>query len=209
MTDSLFCMECDSENITTKFIDFEVPLPLGGNFSYKKEIHVCENCNEEGSFSDQQIKENHERYLAALNEANSKSLNHILEDFSAWDFSLAHIERSLRLPQRTISRWKAAEASDKGISAAGIALLRVVHTYPWMLKVADQDFDKTIAEQELIRQYADLHQPKQAPKDVPSSTTESGSKNFQAPTTSSGGNTESGGNIVRIDEYRDEFLEEA
>ncbi|MFT4579553.1 MAG: hypothetical protein ACI8PD_002220 [Nitrospinales bacterium] len=197
METSLFCIECDSENIETKTIDFEVHLPDGVEFTYKKVVHTCSNCDEEGVFLRSISKENHERYLVALKATNAKALNQVLEDFSAWGFSLAHIERSLTLPQRTISRWKAAGDTEKEISAAGIALLRAIHTYPWMLNVADKGFRKVDADKELLKQAWDIFESRKPLEDVPALNTESDG----TPTSSieSESSTESNGNIVHYD----------
>lgn len=55
-------------------------------------------------------------------------------------YSNASMERSLGLPARTLERWK----NDRTIvpSAAALALMRIVRTYPWILKVADAPFDE-------------------------------------------------------------------
>lgn len=58
---------------------------------------------------------------------------------------MAYIERALRLPQRTLARWKTGECS-----APAIALLRLVRTYPWLLAVADDSFNVLSARQTLI-----------------------------------------------------------
>lgn len=200
----LCCPVCDSENIEPKFIDFEVPLPMGDRFSYKKEIHICKDCKQEGVMLKEVEKQNHSRYLTALKEANAKTLNQILEDFTSWDVSLAHIERSLSLPQRTISRWKAAGDSEKGISSAGIALLRIVHTYPWMLKVADEGFKQSIADKEVIDQAWEINESRRIPKDAPPSTTLSGGNYVSSSANELSKNTESGGNVVHIEEFREE-----
>ena len=61
----------------------------------------------------------------------------MLSHLSKIGYSMAAIERALELPQRTISRWKA----NKELSSIGIALLRIIRTYPWILEVAEKKFD--------------------------------------------------------------------
>lgn len=68
MKSLLFCMECDSENIETRIIDFPFTLPNDLQASYKKEIHVCLDCGEKGVLLRKTSKENHARYLRALNK---------------------------------------------------------------------------------------------------------------------------------------------
>lgn len=78
MSPLLFCMECDSENIGTKRIDFLFTLPSGRKSSYKKEIHVCSDCGEHGVLLRKTSKENHARYLSALKEADENQTPEIL-----------------------------------------------------------------------------------------------------------------------------------
>lgn len=54
---------------------------------------------------------------------------------------IAHAERVLGLPARTIARWKTGHAS-----ASATALLRFIVTYPWLLEVAEDQFEPTKAD---------------------------------------------------------------
>jgi transcriptional regulator with XRE-family HTH domain len=89
--------------------------------------------------------ENDRRIAQALEAAVSMSAKGIIEQLSNRGVSMAYIERALRLPQRTLARWKTGE-----FSAPGIALLRLIRTYPWLLSVADDSFDPALARQTLI-----------------------------------------------------------
>ncbi len=147
MKKPLFCPECDSDKIRVDWETDQISLPGGDKFDYEKEIHICENCGERGVFSRSIIKENHERYLAALQENNNRSLESITDYLSQHNLKMAFVERSLRLPQRTVSRWK-----SKGVSASGMALMRIIKTFPWILCVAEKDFDERFSKEELVRQ---------------------------------------------------------
>lgn len=149
MSDELICPACESENIQTEKLGEEYSYAYGDNFIYQQALHICQDCGEKGSFSNQLIEENHETFSVALKEANRSSLDSILVHLSNDGNSMAYIERSLGLPQRTLSRWKA-----QGASSTGMALMRIIRTYPWMLKVADENFDGGVAFRELASNFA-------------------------------------------------------
>jgi len=143
------CPECGSSSVITERITEQDLLPFGESFEYEKEIDVCQECGEKGSFSNKTIDENHEKYQLALKRTNKDSLVLILHHMSGIGNSMAHIERSLGLAQRTLSRWK-----TQGISSSGMALMRIIRAYPFILDVADANFDENFASEELLRQAA-------------------------------------------------------
>jgi hypothetical protein len=59
------------------------------------------------------------------------------------------MERALGLPARTLARWKNEQTTSP--SAAGVALMRIIRTFPWILEVADVQFDKTKARKVLLQ----------------------------------------------------------
>lgn len=95
----------------------------------------------EGDFLDQ----NDAVAAEAVKRAISDSARAIIDQLASRGVSMAHFERALRLPQRTLARWKTGEVSHHAV-----ALLRLVRTFPWLLEVADQSFDDAIALQTLI-----------------------------------------------------------
>jgi hypothetical protein len=52
--------------------------------------------------------------------------------------SFSTIERTLELPVGTLDGWL---KSYKSIPAGGVALLRIIDTYPWMIEVALKNYD--------------------------------------------------------------------
>jgi len=138
------CGSSDIESIPTTVKD---TLPFGEEFQFKKIINKCKACGEEGEFTE----ENEIEYLEAIKIAEKISLEHVLTRFSNLGISMAYLERALNLPLRTLSRWK-----TQGTSASGMALMRVIRTYPWILKVADEDFDERFAANEVIIQSGKL-----------------------------------------------------
>lgn len=151
MNEKLSCPECDSTNIKTEEIPETTKIPFGATVIYNKVVHICGDCGEKGSFSSQLVEENHENYYSSLKESNKLSVENICQYLSNHGNSMAHIERSLGLAQRTISRWK-----TQGVAASGMALMRIIRTYPWILNVADENFDERFANQELIRQAGEV-----------------------------------------------------
>lgn len=143
MSSVLKCPFCGSDDIKIKKTVQEEKLPLDQEFSYEKVTHVCNQCGESGEFSD----ENDKAYLEAREVAIKYSLESILSNFSEKGFSLVYIERALDLSHRTLSRWK-----SQGISASGLALMRMIHTFPWLLEVADKDYDRGYANKKLVNQ---------------------------------------------------------
>ncbi|MFA5698302.1 MAG: hypothetical protein WC954_01035 [Sphaerochaeta sp.] len=75
----------------------------------------------------------------------------ILNDLNEMGYSNALMERILGLPARTLARWKNEQSINP--SAAAIALMRIIRTYPWILVVADAKFDEEVALNTLIREY--------------------------------------------------------
>jgi hypothetical protein len=52
----------------------------------------------------------------------------------------------LGLPQRTLSRW-----TQGGAPPEGVALLRLIERFPWLLEVAEAHFDAHVARHVLVR----------------------------------------------------------
>lgn len=139
MSEKKFCPICGSdklEYITTKETirgDMSKELIADGK------IVKCIECGSEGDFFD----ENEvaiEKALAGLNEIY---INETLDYFNKNNISFAGIERAVGLPQRTLTKWK------NGIStptAAGIALLKYLRIFPWLIDVAEHKFDYDISQ---------------------------------------------------------------
>lgn len=72
-----------------------------------------------------------------MKKAQEKDLIRIINDLNGWGFRNVAIERILKLPFGTINRWK----STRRCSSASLALMRMVYAMPWLLKVADDNFD--------------------------------------------------------------------
>ena len=102
--------------------------------------HVkCIDCGSEGDFFD----ENDETTEKAISKLNEIYVNEVLDFFNEKNISFAGIERAVGLPQRTLTKWKNGNTTP---SAAGIALLKYLKTFPWLIEVAEHKFDFDISQ---------------------------------------------------------------
>lgn len=72
-----------------------------------------------------------------LTKAEKRSLivYNIVKKFTEKGMSNPHLERVLDIPQRTIEKEKDNPSPEL------VALLRIINLFPWMLEVADNNFD--------------------------------------------------------------------
>jgi hypothetical protein len=141
------CPSCGSTDVTSKQVPGSMPMPYGPDATFVETLHTCNVCGVSADFTggnDAIVKQ-------ALERSASVSAAAILEDLAEAGITQAHFERALRLPARTAARWK-----DGGVSAAPLALLRLVRTYPWLLDIADANFEPTEAARAVLRAAAEL-----------------------------------------------------
>ncbi len=135
------CPACGSADIQAENVDESLPVPYGPAATFSTIQYTCNTCGESGDFTGENT--------AIINEALQKSISvsasTILEQLSAEGISAAYFERAMRLPSRTTARWKSGE-----LSAAALALLRLVCTYPWLLEVSDADFESSVSKSKLL-----------------------------------------------------------
>ena len=130
------CPICSSDTLETTKTKEYIPVIYGDKAIYDKTLNKCLTCEEEGDF----FEVNDAVFSDALNKANKKSISDMVNYLAEKKISASCIERSLNLPARTISRWKTGD-----FSAASIALLRIIRTYPWIIEVADEKYNESIA----------------------------------------------------------------
>lgn len=139
MSDKIICPACGSSDSIEEIMETE---EIKEPFVESKKIEVtnyrCLLCGAEGDFAGQSKK----KYTQALTELKNKAVNRIIEDFDNNNISMASIERALELPQRTLTKWKNGLSSP---TAAGIALLKIIRTYPWILDVAQSNFNPLVS----------------------------------------------------------------
>ena len=102
--------------------------------------HVrCNECGSEGDF----YNENEEVIEKAITNLNTACINDALNFFNERNISFAGIERAVGLPQRTLTKWKNGISSP---TAAGIALLKYLRIFPWLIDVAEHKFDFNVSQ---------------------------------------------------------------
>lgn len=139
------CPACGSDSISTTEIHNRIHIAYGDDEEYIEIVDHCVSCGEEGDFSG----ENDTEINKALNIARRHSVCNMVDFLQSQNVKTAYLERALELPARTVNRWKTKEPS-----ASGLTLLRIIRTYPWILEVADADYDETFSRSKLMEQAA-------------------------------------------------------
>lgn len=139
---TLTCPVCGSEKMEKVVNKSQMPIPYGKPAEFEEHFDKCLNCGEYGDYSGE-----NDSIGQTIEIAKKNSVATILDYLSCNGYSLSYIERSLELPQRTTLRWKRGE-----VSAASVALLRIVRTYPWILEIADSNFNIAVAQKLLIEE---------------------------------------------------------
>lgn len=142
MSRSIVCSICGSKE--TKRIEREKfdKLTLGCKFRFKEVSYKCNNCEEEYYYSEETDK----NYLEAEKKAKCHFVKDSIECLSKMNISMAYLERVFELPIRTLTRWKNGD-----FSSSAIALLRLIVTYPWIIKVAEHKFERECAKNIVIK----------------------------------------------------------
>jgi hypothetical protein len=140
------CPACGSHDIETSRALRSYATPFGHARSYEIEVATCRTCRESGDFRGV----NSASIKKAIEEADKESVDLVLGWLSKAGISMAYLERALSLPPRTVARWKSG-----GCSASGLALLRIVRTFPWILEVAAARFSAPAASLAIIKAAAD------------------------------------------------------
>ena len=129
----VICPACGSHQVARSEKESFNQLTLGAKFFFKEINYKCNSCTEEGDF----LAETDKNYLAAQKEAQSDLVKRLLETMNNAGITMAMFERVFELPARTLTRWKNGD-----FSSSALALLRTVTTYPWIIEVAENKFEK-------------------------------------------------------------------
>ena len=144
------CPVCGSTKITIK----RQTESLKNIFSnkdtkYDTEYFYCEECKEESA--PHEIEERNDLAMQiARKELTALSIVSIIGELEDKDYNLSQLERALELPQRTFTRWK----HKQDISASAFTLLKVIKTFPWIIKVAENKFEPNYANATMISEAA-------------------------------------------------------
>jgi len=132
------CPACGSSDLELSITGKAVTEPYSEPVVVSMEFYKCRTCGMEGDFSGQ----GDETIGKAIEVAKHNSIVRIIEEFTRNDISMSSIERALDLPQRTLTKWKNSLSVP---SAAAVALMNVIRTYPWILTVAQHKYDPLVA----------------------------------------------------------------
>lgn len=130
------CVVCGLTNVNVVEVKRSYAAPFGPDVEYTNKIAACPDCGTNVDLSDPDIFPN------AVAESESKSIGMILDYLVSRGFTHAAIERALELPDRAVSNWKCKEA----VSSSSRALLRILRAFPWVIDVADKNFDPEITD---------------------------------------------------------------
>lgn len=133
------CPVCGGSDIIKKQKEETIKEPFGGQKAVLLNECMCQTCGSTGDF----FNENEVSIQSSLSELKRASVVNILNEFVQNKYSLSSMERALELPQRTLSKWKNGVTSP---SSTGIALFKILHTFPWLLEVAENKYDHISAQ---------------------------------------------------------------
>lgn len=144
VSNNTICPACGSQEISREIHESFDQLTLGAQFSFKEVSYRCSTCDETGDF----LAENDEYYLVARKKAEVDFVKKVLFYIGAgFGRSFPQAERSLELPFGILRKWNSGD-----FSSSEVALLRIIMTYPWILEVAENKFEKKFSKEELVRQ---------------------------------------------------------
>ena len=141
------CSYCGKKSVTTRDYEVELSEPYSDIKKVTLKENICSYCGFSEDNENNDIIVNKE-----LAELKRISMIKILESLNALGYTNAAMERILGLPPRTLARWKNVLSINP--SAAAIALLRIIRTYPWILEIAEKHFDPNIVRVRLIENAA-------------------------------------------------------
>ena len=142
--DEKTCPSCGSKNIEVLSKDKVVSIPLSNALSYKATIDRCRDCDMKGDF----LRVNETQINSLLEQGKKSSMESLINGLVRNNgYSMAYMERAFDLAPRTMMRWKDGKFSD-----SALALIRITSTYPWIVEVADAQYNPTYAKKRLIEE---------------------------------------------------------
>lgn len=133
------CPACGADTLTLRKEVQVLKESFGGQKKVPVNEYYCSTCESTGDF----FNENEDIIETNLKLLKKQSIRNILNDFSKVKISMSAIERALSLPQRTLTKWK---NGDTNPSSTGLALMKYLRIFPWLLEVAENNFDYNSAQ---------------------------------------------------------------
>ncbi|OGD16935.1 hypothetical protein A2V47_05930 [Candidatus Atribacteria bacterium RBG_19FT_COMBO_35_14] len=128
------CPACGSVDIIDEKKSILIKEPFGGQDNIEIHENICSTCGSRGDFFNQ----NETLIDETIKKLKQKSIESILNDFVDSKMSMSSIERALEIPQRTLTKWKNRTTAP---SSSGVALVRLIKLFPWLLEVAENKYD--------------------------------------------------------------------
>ncbi|MDO8947343.1 MAG: hypothetical protein Q7U88_09310 [Desulfocapsaceae bacterium] len=128
---NITCPFCDSNKVEKIKITEIIKIPFCEDVVISHPTFRCNSCEEEGDFDNSLDK----ALTIAIDKANNMSAPTLMERLTHNGITMTYLEKALRLPFRTTSRWKRGK-----ISHSALALLRLICVSPRLLEVADDNF---------------------------------------------------------------------
>lgn len=144
MNNSKVCPACGCSDFNIVNRDKDVQLDFFQTLNVSYDSFECNVCGFAG-------EDSNDSYLVSYNaqkEASDKiTAQKLMAENHKVGIKDVHFERCLGLPPRTLNRWK----SQGRPSGAGLALLKLVNTYEWLLDVADYGYEPEYARKILVK----------------------------------------------------------
>ncbi len=140
------CSYCGGHDVHVMEKEHTLSEPYGGEALIQVHVIVCNACG----FTVDDSEYNDPLILEGLSALKRQSMVNVLTELNGLGFSNASMERTLGLPARTLARWK--NETSLNPSAAALALMRIIRTFPWILAVADQRYDSKSAQSMVLKQ---------------------------------------------------------
>lgn len=143
MNEKKICECCGSSNVTIRESSRMYPIPFANHIEYKNLVIHCNDCGEDVELDaaqsvDEFLSEKNPIYLNEI----QKSIKVILDEMEQKGYSQSRIERAFDIPKRTVSKWYNHVNMP---SAGALSLLRLIMNFPWLINIAENNYDRKIA----------------------------------------------------------------
>lgn len=128
------CPECGSKAVIENIKNISIKEPFADEVNIETKEDTCSSCGSQGDF----LNQNETLIEEAIKNLKQTSIKNILNSFADNKMSMSSIERALEIPQRTLTKWK---NSVNNPSSTGIALMRFITLFPWLLEVAENKYN--------------------------------------------------------------------
>lgn len=144
------CAICGSKNVEIEIVSHNLPVQKADAITVINRVVHCHDCGMEIETTD-----NEDAIKALYHKAEHLSIERMLDDLQQLGYAQSAIEKAFGLPSRTLSKWK----TQGSFSRAGLSLLRIAHTFPFVVFTAAHGYSddaKLVSMTDYIKKY--IHQ---------------------------------------------------